>query len=54
MFKDKVVRKSDGTFTARNNKENNITTDNQAEICVYGVIEKKYFLNLKEIEEKII
>ena len=53
MFKDKVVRKSSGTFTARNNKESNLTTDNQAEICVYGVIEKRYFLNLNEMEKKI-
>ena len=54
MFRDKVVRKSTGTFTPRNNKESNLTTDNQAEICVYGVIEKRYFLNLKEIEASII
>ena len=45
--------KSNSAARSGFDKESNLTTDNQAEICVYGVIEKKYFLNLKEIEEKI-
>jgi hypothetical protein len=53
MFEDYVIRTDFGKGTPRNKKDDNLTTDPQAEICVYGVIEKKYFLNLNEIKEKI-
>ena len=53
MFKEYVIRTELGKPTPRNKKDDNLTTDPQAEICVYGIIEKEYFLNLSEIKEKI-
>ena len=53
MFKEYVIRTDLVKPTPRNKKDDNLTTDPQAEICVYGIIEREYFLNLNEIKEKI-
>ena len=54
MFADFVPRTSTNTGNKRLNHKDNETTDIQAEICVYGIIEKKYFFNLEELRQKII
>jgi hypothetical protein len=54
MFAKFIPRTSYGQGIKRENQKDNETTSNQAEICVYGTIEKRYFLNLKEIEATII
>jgi len=53
MFKYKVESSDYRQPIIRINQKDNKTTDNQAEICVFGIIEKKYFINLKEIEDII-
>ena len=51
MFKNKVYQ-SQRTIV-RINQEPNETTCAQAEICIIGKIPTNFFINLKEIEEKI-
>lgn len=51
MFKDKVFRTNG--YDIRTNLNDDLTTSNQAEICIYGEIKKEYFLNLREIEKKV-
>ena len=48
MFNKKIKRK-DGHIISRDIHKDNETTCIQAEICVFGIIEKKYFLNLNDI-----
>ena len=54
MFAYFVPRTSTNTGNKRLNHKDNETTDIQAEICVYGTIETKYFFNLEELKQKII
>ena len=54
MFAYFVPRTSTNTGNKRLNHKDNETTDIQAEICVYGIIETKYFFNLEELRQKII
>ena len=54
MFAYFVPRTSTNTGNKRLNHKDNETTDIQAEICVYGIIETKYFLNIEELRQKII
>jgi|TARA_B100000929_G_C15421289_1_gene391434 hypothetical protein len=49
---NKTVQRTTGV-TVRTQQNDNQTTCSQAEICIFGVIEKKYFLNLKKIENII-
>jgi hypothetical protein len=51
MFNDKVFRTNG--CDVRTNLSDDLTTSNQAEICIYGEIKKEYFLNLREIEKKV-
>ena len=51
MFKDKVFRTNG--YDIRTNLNDDLTTSNQAEICIYGEIKKEYFLNFREIEKKV-
>ena len=49
---NKNVQRTTGV-TVRTQQNDNQTTCSQAEICIFGVIEKEYFLNLKKIENRI-
>ena len=52
MFYKKVKRK-EGHIILRDIQKENETTCIQAEVCVFGKIEKKYFLNLVDLQEKV-